>query len=748
LLSALRQIISNGPCFGSVVWTNAVSILNDFINNEPTSFAVIAEAGLSRALLEAVTRTPIVMPSEPKKDEKSDTPDAPASVEGSSPLAPSDDDDSDDESAPIVTRPLSSVLQGPRDWPLAQGIMPTSDTINIIPQAFGAICLNHNGMKMFQASKALESFFEIFESPEHVKVMDANKDLPQNLGGTFDELVRHHPPLKTAIMNSILHMVARVGYLCKTKAEENKIGAKLWTTDTLGNTVIADEQLNVHSEHRSSKGKGKAVDDGTDVEMRDADSMSVNVVAAQPLGKNASMTPYISAVATFLAAMLGNSSVRSDFSSKGGVEYVLDLADSPCLAYDFGDGAASRTIHQVVAILAETKPHLTMPSLLKRAQSAADTLQPFSSYTGEGLFFAPFVSQDSRQSADVELLAKGTDFAKALVNIHSLVTNINSYFQSAAFNHRSTSTSFGQVNVADYYIRLVQSLGPLLGASLREEARLVTKVPDNWKNHRRFKDYVLGDPPIIENPVSAEPSTPVNEQSSTEAQAVPSPMDAPNSDASVAKISTGSPSTDTKRALTKIEQESPLFKNYQTIGYLLNKMPRTISPFFQILGKALVMKRNPDTFQKQGYAAIADALAETVIGQLTPAGKEPSSENYNYWMGMINVVKDVLIDGKNPIPHPYLTFLIRSLLQDLVPTTALCRQLRWFCKPSRIVVGSTLSTAFWNPSHLRFALTPPILCFNHQRRKAIERRSSDCLWLQEALWTSLHFTVDLPMGRT
>lgn len=661
LLSSLRQIISNGPCFGSVVWTNSVSILNDFINNEPTSFAVIAEAGLSRALLEAVTGTSIVMPSEPKKEEKSETEDsAAASAEGSSPSPPSEDDDSDDDTSHVVTRPILSILQAPRDGPLARGIMPTSDTINIIPQAFGAICLNNNGMKMFQASKALESFFEIFESPEHVKVMDSNKDLPQNLGGTFDELVRHHPQLKTDIMTSILHMVARVGYLCKTKAEEDKIGAKLWTTDALGNIVIADEQLNAQSVNRSSKGKGKAVDNGSDVEMKDADSVSVNVVAAQPLGKNASMTPYISAVGIFLAAMLGNSSVRSDFSSKGGIEYVLDLADSPCLAYDFGDGSASRTIHQVIAILAEVKPHLTMPSLLKRAQSAADTLQPFASYTGEGLFFAPFVNQDSRQSADVDLLAKGTDFAKALVNIHSLVATLNSYFQSAAFNHRSTQSSFSSVNVADYYIRLVQSLGPLLGASLREEARLVKSVPDNWKTHRRMKDSAFGEPPIIETPVSAEPSTPAVEEPGVEAHPVTLPL-IPNGDASASKSSNGSPPIGAKRSLTKTEQESPFFKNYQTIGHLLSKMPRTISPFFQILGKALVMKRNPDNFQKQGYAAIADALAETVIGQLTPAGKEASSENYNYWIGMINVVKDILIDGKNEISQPE-TALANSLI--------------------------------------------------------------------------------------
>jgi E3 ubiquitin-protein ligase HUWE1 len=402
LLSSLRTIIGNAHFFGSIAWTNAVSILNDFINNEPTSFAVIAEAGLSRGLLEAVTGTTINMPEEPKKTEP--PPEREETTDGQHPnrslsSTPSDDEgDSDDEvgtSTAAVQRPTSAMLRAPREGPLARGIMPTSETINVVPQAFGAICLNNAGMKMFLASKALDSFFEIFESPEHVKCMDVNKDLPSNLGSSFDELVRHHPPLKTAILNAILNMVARVGYLCKTKAEKNKIGAKLWTTDSSGNPVIADEQIKHSLVDRSRKGKGKAVDDGSDVEMRDADSESIDLLwdlateqpSSNDITSNASMTPYVAAVATFLSAMFGNSTVRSEFSSKGGVEFVLDLADSPCLTYDFGDGSASRTLHGVIALLAESKPHLTMTSLLKRAQSAADALEPFAKHTGNSSFF-------------------------------------------------------------------------------------------------------------------------------------------------------------------------------------------------------------------------------------------------------------------------------------------------------------------------------------------------------------------------
>lgn len=280
LLGSMREVITNAHCFGSIVWTNAVAILNDFINNEPTSFAVIAEAGLSKGLLEAVTCKPIVMPSQPKKSEpETEEPNDGQQETGTPPSAGSDDEDSETEYAQPIPRPNLSDLQTPREGPLARGIMPTSETISIIPQAFGAICLNTAGMKMFQASGALESFFEVFESPEHIKCMDANKDLPASLGSTFDELVRHHPPLKAAIMNAILNMVTRVSSLCKMKAEKEKIGTKLWIADVSGKSVIADRDLKSAHAQKSVKGKEKAIETGEDVEMTDADSENATFVA-------------------------------------------------------------------------------------------------------------------------------------------------------------------------------------------------------------------------------------------------------------------------------------------------------------------------------------------------------------------------------------------------------------------------------------------------------------------------------------
>ncbi|TAQ88206.1 hypothetical protein B7494_g3474 [Chlorociboria aeruginascens] len=653
LLSSLQQIIGNSHRFGSMIWTNAVNILCDFINNEPTSFAVIAEAGLSRGLLETVTGTTIISPDRNKK------PHVPRNT-GSSSDPPSDDEDDDDEDDEDSTDeeiddrphpPTLTTLQKPRG-PLARGIMPTSDTIQIVPLAFGAICLNHAGMKMVQSSRAMESFFEIFESPEHVKCMEGNKDLPVTLGSTFDELIRHHPPLKNTIINAILDMVARVVHLCKTMAEGDRVGAKLWTTDSSGKAIgqtLASEP--------SAKGKGKAADEGDDIEMTDFVSQALLHKDKPNLSSSTSIAPYINAVASFLLSIVANSTVRSELSSRGGIEYVLDLVELSSLPQDLTKIPFRPRDHEslphVVSSLADQKPHLLIPSLLKRAQSAADILTPFTSYSGYEPYFAPFVSLEAESESDPELLVNGTKFAQALAKVHTLVSTLQYCFQPSHYSsHRSSSTNFTQVNFCDYYVRLVHSLGSLLGATLKEERVLENMVPGHWSNATRISDYGFTEPGFETTPVLPTYETPdqvTSDQLSEDGIQVPLPS--------------ASASADRRpKSPTKSDRDSAQFKNFQTLSHLLFQIPGTITPFFQVLGRALVVKRIPDPYHKQSLGFVAEALAQTILDQLARE-TESTAKNYAYWIRLLRVIDTMVTDPSSrhkDTPYDTVTIVLQA----------------------------------------------------------------------------------------
>ena len=660
LLASLKDIIGNSQRFGSTVWTNAVRILNDFINNEPTSFAVIAEAGLSRQFLEAVTGREIKMPEEPKVP-KTQTE---ATNDASSPAHTDDDDDEDSTvSVPTMTDdiphpPTEEMLEAPRDGPLAHGIMPSAEAITIIPAAFGAICLNSSGMRMFQASNALQSFFEVFESPKHVQCMENDSNLASNLGATFDELVRHHPPLKTAILNATLDMVAKVAHLCKKMASSPNIGAKLLTTDTNGQSVVADHRLvsALTSSSVQSKGKERATSLDEDVEMsgvdNDAASSEQNQSSAE---KPADMGPtaYVFVVATFLSTMFSNSAIRVAFMEKGGSDYVLDLAELPSLPTAFADDKASGILHQVISLLAEQKPHLILPSLLKRAQSAADILTPFSQHRGSNAYFTPFINGESIDTADqatVERVANGTQLAKAFVNLHSLTKALQQCFQTPLYNHRTSVHSFHQINLSDYYIQFVKSLGPLLAAITREAFFLSrgNLVPPHWKQATRVKDAGRSlNSDLSDAIMRLEPVDPTG-TGDTLAGAVTAAIEGVNTNNTTTQSGEGtaSPGIETQ-VVTKKERESPQFKNYKALRYLLAKLPPTTNAFLQGLGKIIITKRISEPYQRQSNLAIADAIAETILLQLSPVKSEATLENYNYWIVMLETVKDILISGEN-----------------------------------------------------------------------------------------------------
>jgi E3 ubiquitin-protein ligase HUWE1 len=661
LLASLREIISDAQCFGSTVWTNAVRILNDFINNEPTSFAVIAEAGLSRAVLEAVTGSEIKMPEESKdthtQTESTDDANSPVHTDdGSSTVSASL---MADETTPHP--PTSEMLEAPRDGPLARSIIPSAEAITIIPATFSAICLNSSGMRMFQASTALQSFFEVFESPKHVQCMASDPNLASNLGATFDELIRHHPPLKTAIINATVDMVARVVHLCQKMLAAEDVGAKLLATDLNGQAAVGDDSAQTDlSESSKSKGKERASTE-VDMEMTEVPCDGEESVKAQAellKTANADPIPYVHVVAMFLATMFSNSSVRIAFLEKGGAELVLDLAELPTLPANFAEERASRTLHSVISLLVEQKPHQVLPSLVKRAQAAADVLTPLTRHKGCDSYFAPFLSSEPLRTEDpaiADQIANGTRLVKAFVNFNSLTTALQLCFQTPLYNHRSSTHSFHSVNLTDYYINFVKSLGPLLAVATRESFFLTrgTLVPTYWKHAARVKDVARISNSDIREDLAGIESSDITVDALSGAVAVAGEGGISSNTASTQSEERPSTTAPENQIMTKKEREGPRFKNFKTLRHVLAKMPPTINLFLQGLGRILITKRSNDPYQRQNQIPIAEAIAETIILQLSHFSNDSTIENYNYWIVMFQTVKDILVFANRGAERPF-----------------------------------------------------------------------------------------------
>ncbi|KAI4646314.1 uncharacterized protein J4E78_009236 [Alternaria triticimaculans] len=596
LLSSLRTVLSNAKTFGSTVWSMAVTILTSFINNEPTSYQVIAEAGLSDAFLETVAGEP-----------------------ASESTAAANNDPS--ASTPTTYAPR----EGGR--PLAEGILPVAEAISTLPPAFDGICLAEAGMKLFQSSTALQRFFEIFESPAHIKALDADTEMPTLIGNSFDELVRHHPPLKARVLACLSELIARVVQLCADKAEKEGVGAKLWTEDAAGKLTVAGGRQALSASGSQQSTAQASGTTSTDVEMKDADETANEPVTYSQITETEDSTKgpttgqYIRVLCRFLSGFFSNHAMCAAYVELDGVDSILDISSLPCLDPKASEyRSMCEQFGHVVQVLVEQKPHIAVPSLIKRTQVALERLQPLLDHTGKQAFFAPFTSTGTSQSP--EHMQQGTQYVKALVSAHTLVGAMTLTFQSQMYTTRSSHNVSSQVNLADMYARLVDSLGKLHRSCVWEELLLQRNMPTEWEKETRITSSGFG-----------------NDEADNVFRLGNSATEPPaNGDAAA---------SGTASETTAPSQNSAQFKNTQTLRNLLSRIPMEVAPFFQSLGKLLLFRRSLEAYQRQCATVVSDQLAQAVIDQLEYEGPKESEiieDRYAYWIIILTSLSQLIVE--------------------------------------------------------------------------------------------------------
>ncbi|KAJ5823167.1 E3 ubiquitin ligase domain of unknown function DUF913 [Penicillium robsamsonii] len=676
LLTSLRLVFENARVFGSHVWSNAVNILSSFIHNEPTSYAVIAEAGLSKSLLAAVMGRELQVREKPAvveledRETEAQTEAEPATQPPSAEAATQSEEKQKDREYAIVR---------PQNTPLAPGIMPAADALACIPGAFGAICLNSSGLDLFQSSDALESFFEIFENPEHVKCLKDDPELVRSLGTTFDELVRHHPALKTSIMSAVLVMAARVNILGRVKAWELGMGTKMWTEDADGKATLSGDVFSLFREI------GTAVDASIDDPASfGAPQLNVNTLPNgaklvvghldhvlpspgpdfEPKDKDdhgLSATDYLFPALRFLGAFFENQTNCTSFILAGGTEFLLDLATLQSLAFDFHSTNANQEITVLVHMLAETKPHLVLPSLVRRAQAAVDNLSAFwTAPTGSGFFTELIKPADSKKPAlEPTAAAKsGTFFVRHLNAVLLLTDVLREVFASPLYQTRpGQSTSiFGQANLADHYCSLISSLSNLLASCVWEGILLEKNIPEKWLKATQASAEKQGSGKSKAAPVTGNPQEP---------SAMPG-ADPQREGTGAPETAPAQPGQSLKEDDTEVDEQSPAFKNARTLRYLLSALPTSITGFLHNLGLGIIGKRRTDPLQKQKANAImvSDAIAAGVLRQLqfNPANSSDSPKHrFAYLIVILSHFSHLLYEVSADRPSPnYLTSVLVS----------------------------------------------------------------------------------------
>lgn len=581
LLSAFRRILSHMDAFGAHTWSEVVKAICGFLNNEPTSFTVISEAGIITTLLNTVQPAPVA---------QGDT----------------------SERQP---RTISAV---PSKVPVK--LPAIGHAITNLAQSFSAICLTEAGHNQFVSSNVLEKFFELFESPTHIQVIKDSHTLV-NLGGTFDELIRHHPGLKNTVLSSIITMIARVRHICRSTMRRTGAGPKIWVTEPSSSAaVVAGGTQALMSEDIPTSTSSL---DFSPISLPNKDTLesgpllenidvSVARTASDEDSHGLTTIDYARPVIGFLAAFLDSHFMCKELMNAGATDLILDFVTLPTLPVTedtFTDGLLMQDLTSVVRAMAGEKPHLVLPFLLDRAKYVCvEGLQAFMEYHPKQIqcYFGGYLdtsqesaSMDVDKSEDVTTNINGTRTVKGLMNIYSITRVLADVFTVPTYPPRATNTNIlSQVNVADILSELITLLGKLSAACCREEISLLSLMPQSWLAETRPGNYSTGDSDVdaILN-VSSEHSS-----SDDTIPSAPKPKEA-----NVERTD----SVDTAK-------DTPAFRNLKVLRYLLTETPASISTLFSRVGCSFLGRKRPDTIVKQRVYLISDALANALALQLNP----------------------------------------------------------------------------------------------------------------------------------
>ncbi|KAK6395996.1 hypothetical protein LTR65_010105 [Meristemomyces frigidus] len=566
MLGALKTVISNAKIFGSNVWGGSVNIMSSFIHSEPTSYSVVGEAGLPKAFLEAVIGEAI--PDLPVGDEDPsfETIDVPDTIE---------------------------MIDGEPQYPTVN-MLPVGETMCDIPAIFGAICLNDShGIKLFQSSKAMMKYFDIFLSEKHVNALeDDPANIATAIGQGFDELARHHPRLKEQIVVAVVSMVKRVASVCRNLAEHKSSGAKLWKKNVEsgeweidgGNAAMRGASPTVFDDARENHTLVTPTAKTVQVTAKDA---------AATVADKATALRFLTACAKFLDGFFHNSGMCAYFCEKNGAEYVLDLVTLASNPYDLPAFAAYNKLSTVVRTMCEAKPHLVLPSLVRRVQNALMVLKPvMENARPEGLF-APYVDPTQHPGSPLPVGLDGTTVLKSLSHIHVLSDILGKTLAPPSYTSRHSSQTnqlFTNVNFTDIYIQLVGDLSRLHAACVWESLALQKIVPAELKERADPRAYIMrriAANGYIELATESRLSESLNGANGT-----------------------------SRRPDTPIsEDEDFIVKNIQALRYVLDQSPKGIENFFHTLGQALLPKRN-EIATKQHASLVADHLAKAYLWEL------------------------------------------------------------------------------------------------------------------------------------
>ncbi|KIK67399.1 hypothetical protein GYMLUDRAFT_37513 [Collybiopsis luxurians FD-317 M1] len=552
ILKSIKKIIEYRGLFGPSVLPIAINIMATFVHNEPGSLTVIQEAGLPETFYKSIEL----------------------------------------------------------------GLEPAIEVIQAIPNAIGALCLNEVGQTQLAAHPSIiPAIFSIFTSDRHLKIL-LEKENAVLIGTAIDELIRHHPFLKSQVFEALKSTM--------TKIEE--LGHAYVPPDDIRHfyelTVVPSPSSVPQEDDKMEGVESTQLPETTTSPMTLAALLDPHSEEAMRLHEN-NIISFIDILGRFLEGLFQHTLHCRDFITQtDGLACLGRLTALPCMPYDFANSVASDSLVQTMRTLTEVAPAETLQQLAQLVKESLQATQEFWATGSDESKLLPLLDVAEENHGNL------TFYFRNLIALHVRVTLLSDVFATAGYAHGRGAIALLQTLMTSTTPQVIADLGSLHRASIWENIVLkaalsaqgieVTQTPSasplgQSPNHRHVELPEQGSSLSVSAPNGA-----VENDSST-----PTPTP------------------------TASKNNGPKGHNATALKHLTHGLPAALSPFFQAMVKMFHARRTPEQSQKKQMMESSATIAEILLKHLSAKNDVQDESNlYTYYGVMLGLVTVLLIDER------------------------------------------------------------------------------------------------------
>lgn len=479
------------------------------------------------------------------------------------------------------------------------------DVISAVPNAIGALCLNQAGLDMFGNEAVVSKMLSLLTSERHVKVL-ADQDNVTIFGGAIDELIRHQPTMKQAVIDGIMSLLRQI----------HDEGAKFVPPLT---EDVAIYQLSKVSEEEATWFQSKALEEGIglgDVLTDDADvkkydtTKQINQVAS-----NMDIT------SRFLEIFFQSTSHCKDFLKADGLDLLLKFYDLPCLSYNFASSTTSDSMVHLLRYISEISPSTIIHALLRQVKVSLDeTSELWNVEEGSKLAKLLYPTTD-------EEWKKCNDSFRKLIKLNARIQLLSDVTPSFTFTATKTPAAFLQV---------------LNSTPTPGSAGDIVTLDDLSAFQRSWVWQSI----LFKAVAPSSTSNTKSQAKESDAEKTDTDMTEALGQSANAEVSERTTNAEASTSLPDSTPREPLMRNAIAIRYIVSQTKLSLGTFFAETNKLLYSRRSSDNNHKRLSVLTAGKLGKSLRDFLVWKSHPNPALSCAYVTCALAQVKKILYDDR------------------------------------------------------------------------------------------------------